>query len=132
MAIISSDLPEPGQPRGSEELDVLNLLALIVNTLNGGIDKANVGNRFLQLQTLADRKIAFGAGTITGNSTASQTASVSHGLGVVPVVVFAGSGDINMNASADTFSSSSFRFVYKHIDSTVWSTTLNYYWIAIG
>lgn len=42
MGLINPTLPTGGQPRGSEEVDVINALTALLNLVNGGLDDANL------------------------------------------------------------------------------------------
>ena len=42
MGLINPVLPTVGQPRGAEEVDVLNAVTAILNLVNGNIDQANI------------------------------------------------------------------------------------------
>lgn len=144
MALINPTLPTAGQPRASEDIDVLNALTMIRDAINGGLDSTNMAaallNMFLRLNVAADRKLAFGTGIITyAGGTGDGSVVINHGLVVAPVLILglpkvggtvAGYESASLGAGLPT----STQFPMASYMGTVQpaGATLHFYWLAVG
>jgi hypothetical protein len=54
MATINPTLPTPGQPRGSEESDMLNAFNALLAEFNGNVDEANLKTALKQILGVSD------------------------------------------------------------------------------
>lgn len=104
-------IPTIGEPNSTEAADIVSALTILRDVINGNLDSANVANGSLALDDLApaardgllrlavtaSRKIAFGQSLLQypSSGSGSDTATVTHGLGVTPVVVTATNNEGN-------------------------------------
>jgi len=87
---------------------------------------------FLQLASLANRKIAVGVASVTfSGSTSSSTTTVTHGLGKTPTVVLA-TPQLGVLSSADTFEYTATTFKVAAFSQPSLTLTATVPWIAIG
>lgn len=89
---------------------------------------------FLQLNGgLVQRAVAFGAQSVTGNGTPTQTAIVNHGLGRTAQYAIAIMGSSQLVCGwTSTTGSTSVTFQVRQVDNLNWVSNQTLYWLVIG
>ena len=108
-------------------------LSKLVGTISPGKLSDDAKALFPQLvSAVLGAKVDFGADSMTGNNTVTQSKTINHGLGVTPVAVLVTVNFAALNPAASGFSSTQFTVSLRHIDNANWSSAQPFYWLAIG
>lgn len=99
-------------------------LATLTSAARSLLDDATIG------AMLATLGIRFGTGSVTGNGTPTQTATVTHGLGTTPTVVLGSTGS-GFLFYASSIGATTFVANIRHVDNANYSGVVNFYWLAI-